>query len=359
MATKQSIQNLGAGLGDLLSILAAKYQYDKARQSVMPGLQGGNLNQIAQGSPMDAINTDIQFPQQPDEAAVLSAMIRSNPQLFKMNPFVQGAAQGLEAMAPKFEQLNPAYNTVQRGPFGQVGEKTPGIPAVSSTTQLRDVKNPDGSTKFYTKDGITFKVQERYNPATNEAIPNSQVDVKVDDTTRVDPNLFSIRMSIVDKFNANPQVNKALQMATSANTIIRLLEEGNPVADQSIPTFMARASGEVGNLSEADKAPFGGSRALVEQMSAIIQKASTGQLTPENREFVKQVASVFMRSANQNITSIAKRNAKQYSRASGIPEGEILDLIYPSELDFGGGQNSGTIIGSKEGFDKWLRNRSR
>jgi len=214
---------------------------------------------------------------------------------------------------------------------------------------------PDGTVKTYKKDGITYKVQERYNPQTMLSLEGSQVSTKVDDTTRVDPNMFSVRMSIVDKFNANPQVNKAVQMATSANTITKLLEEGNPIADQSIPTFMARASGEVGNLSEADKAPFGGSRALVEMMSAVVEKAQSGQLTPENREFVKAVAQVFMRTANQNLRSIAQRNARQYSKASGISEKDVFDLIF-EELQFGGAPQG--ISGTDEDFQLWL-NRNR
>ena len=139
------------------------------------------------------------------------------------------------------------------------------------------------------------------------------------------------RVNIVNKFNADASVKKSQQMIDGANIIKDLVVSDNPIAAGAIPTFMARASGEVGNLSEADKAPFGGSRAILTRLEAAAYQAATGKLSPDNARFLKELADIMEKRGNENIGLLAKKRAGQYSRASDfLTEQEIYDTLVPA-----------------------------
>lgn len=140
------------------------------------------------------------------------------------------------------------------------------------------------------------------------------------------------RTKIVDRFNADQSVKKAQASIDGAGMISALANTANPIANAAIPTFMARASGEVGNLSEADKAPFGGSQAIVARLQAAATQATSGQLTEENRRFINELSSLMENRAKENIRNLAAKRAKQYSRASDfLNESDILSTLYPED----------------------------
>lgn len=153
--------------------------------------------------------------------------------------------------------------------------------------------------------------------------------------------------TIMDKFNARGPVVKAQSSIDAANSVIDLIDSNNPLADNAVPTYMARASGEVGNLSEPDKAPFGGSQALAARMQQAISQASTGQLTPENRDFVRKLAQTMKNSAIRNQANHAKLFAKQYGRIGGYgTEAEIYSIVSPdSDSPVGGGNTNADPLG--------------
>lgn len=138
------------------------------------------------------------------------------------------------------------------------------------------------------------------------------------------------RQNLLNRFNADPAVRKAQSIFDASNDIVGLIESKNPIADNAIPTYMARASGEVGNLSEADKRPFGGSQALIQRIKRTIQKATKGTLDDTDREFVRQLAATMQTNGNQRIDKIARLRAKQYSRVSkNVGEEELYQLLNP------------------------------
>lgn len=127
-----------------------------------------------------------------------------------------------------------------------------------------------------------------------------------------------LKIDIVGKFNADSGVRKIDSSIDAANTIRGLVTSGNPIAAASVPTFMARASGEVGNLSEADKAPFGGSRALMARLEAAIKQQATGKLTAENAKFITSLADTMENRAKDNKNRRAAQWADQYSKTSDV-----------------------------------------
>lgn len=135
---------------------------------------------------------------------------------------------------------------------------------------------------------------------------------------------------IIDTFNANPQVRKQQQSLDGASAVRELALSGNPIAAAAIPTYMARASGEVGNLSEPDKAPFGGSRAILERMEASLNQLSKGQLTEENKNFLIDLSDIMSRNAEKNLDRKAREMAKQYgSGRIGFKPEEIFKSLRP------------------------------
>lgn len=135
----------------------------------------------------------------------------------------------------------------------------------------------------------------------------------------------------VNKFNADPIVRKQNSMLQAANVIRDIVAAGNPIGDNSIATFMSRASGEVGALSEADKRPFGGSQALLARLEAAIKQQKDGRLTEENKKFIVDLANVMGESAEKNIASIAEQRSSQFSPILNVPSDELNQRLNPKK----------------------------
>lgn len=139
-----------------------------------------------------------------------------------------------------------------------------------------------------------------------------------------------LKIDVLTKFNGDSGVKKIDSSIDAANTIRGLVSSGNPIAAASVPTFMARASGEVGNLSEADKAPFGGSRALLSRLEAAVKQQATGKLTTENAQFITQLADIMERRATENKVRRAEQWAKQYAQTSDVfNEDDLFSTLAP------------------------------
>jgi hypothetical protein len=217
------------------------------------------------------------------------------------------------------------------GGYKQVGEpKSAGPPSNPRPPYRSATMLEDGKPKFVNKGGAILQEYDLISPITGEKVGKSYS--KIDDESKADPNTQSVMGNIANSFLRSPAVAKDQQMSDASSTIIELLDSKNPVADNSIPTFMARASGEVGNLSEADKAPFGGSAAITNKINQITQKAMTGALTDDNRKFVRDLAVLMGKSAQRRRSSVAKKYAKTYSKAHKIPEEDIMLMLDPDNV---------------------------
>jgi hypothetical protein len=125
----------------------------------------------------------------------------------------------------------------------------------------------------------------------------------------------------IDKFNADKEVVRANNMISGAKIARDMVASGNPIAAASIPNFLARASGEVGALTEADKEPFGGTRAIVERSKQAAKQMIDGTLTEANKQFVLDLADVYEKSA-QNV-----RNERADMRAA-----QLGGIDFPIEM---------------------------
>lgn len=149
---------------------------------------------------------------------------------------------------------------------------------------------------------------------------------------------------IVDTFNKDEVVKKANEMIASADNVIGLVNSDNPIGHAAIPTFMARAAGEVGALTEADKAPFGGTKALSGRIAQVMSDYQSGKLTPENKKFVLDLTKTMQKNANRNKAKRALTERSKLMTAGQYDAKQINDLIMP-ELN--------NIKGEQEKALKW------
>ncbi len=144
----------------------------------------------------------------------------------------------------------------------------------------------------------------------------------------------AVMTRIVNQFNADPNVRKVEQMDQFANLITDVSNSDNPIGHASLETLMARASGEVGNLSEADKKPFGGSRALTERMKQTFSELYKGRKTPENLKFIADLADTFRQTGQKKKLALARQRSAQYARANrsrGWTPQEVFGALAPGE----------------------------
>lgn len=184
---------------------------------------------------------------------------------------------------------------------------------------------------------------------------------KVDDNTIRDPNINSVKISALERFNSDANVKKQQQMIDFADVMDNILSSNNPIGDNAIPTFMARASGEVGNLSEADKQPFGGSSAIDMKLKRFFERQTEGALDETDRAFVRDLVSTFRKSAGENIRRLAKYRAKQYSRGiKGLDPKELESMFNPDDneaenLEYDNNQAWEYLGGDKGDKNNWKR----
>lgn len=128
------------------------------------------------------------------------------------------------------------------------------------------------------------------------------------------------------------QTAPAREMGAFAKIAEKALDPKNPILDSAVVNFMARSSGEKGPLTEADKAPFGGSQAFDAKAKQFVEKAKTGTLDDKNRAFLRQAVSVFGAMGNATIKDtrqrIAARSAKRAAvEGHDLTEEQIADML--------------------------------
>ncbi len=184
---------------------------------------------------------------------------------------------------------------------------------------------------FTDKEGTQWRIG--YNPLTGEEISRTRQGEGKENIRDAYKN-DAVMTRIVNAFNADPAVRKVEQMDEFSQLIVNVAASDNPIGHASLETLMARASGEVGNLSEADKKPFGGSRALSEKMKQYFSELYKGKKTPENLGFISQLAKTFQETGRKKKASLARERANQYARANkgmGWTAEDIFKTLAPFE----------------------------
>lgn len=135
--------------------------------------------------------------------------------------------------------------------------------------------------------------------------------------------------NLQDSFNKDKQVIKAEERMASARTMRDFLSENNPIGAEAAKRFAARASGEVGTLTDQDVSVFGGSRALLDRLEQTAQQLATGTLTENNRKFMSQLADTFEKAGQRDLQDRLNIYAKQGTKRTKMSEDEVKETIRP------------------------------
>lgn len=131
----------------------------------------------------------------------------------------------------------------------------------------------------------------------------------------------------LETFNRDKVVTKAEGRLADADAAEFILKSKNPVGDEAVKTFLARASGEVGTLTDQDAARFGGSKALTSRLAAIAKQYSDGTLTDENRNYLLQLTNSFKQSAQNTLKQRAKVIADKQSQALNVDKKKLYNMF--------------------------------
>ena len=89
----------------------------------------------------------------------------------------------------------------------------------------------------------------------------------------------------------------------------------------------ARASGEVGALNDADKAPFEHRQALVDRIADFYQRWVHGEQTPELKKQIQDLMQSYIDSAEEAIRLAGQRVATRHAGRFGLTEDEIMSKV--------------------------------
>lgn len=163
-------------------------------------------------------------------------------------------------------------------------------------------------------------------------------------------------------FNKDKIAEKANMSISSATDIENLLNSNNPIADNAVPTYMARLSGEVGALSEADKKPFGASKDIIGRVEQALKQKATGQLSDQNRLYLAQLADVIKKSAKVKLKDRASVYSKQFGKITGADPNELSGILVPEDAPVqpvSGPSENTTQIAAPGQIPSWAKPRGK
>lgn len=123
-------------------------------------------------------------------------------------------------------------------------------------------------------------------------------------------NIVKQERDLIEDFNKDKIVSKIREQVKNADSALTLLESKNPIGDKAIRPFMARLTGEVGNLTEAEQAVFSGNPQLWEwaKRTANIYLVD-GTIPDSDRALLTDLAKQMRDAAAANYDKEARRYA--------------------------------------------------
>lgn len=116
-------------------------------------------------------------------------------------------------------------------------------------------------------------------------------------------------------------VDKAVNQAKNA---IRILDAKGPASKLAvgvIGTMMARASGEVGNLTQVEREAFAGLQSISGRIQRVIARGAFSELTPQDKAAIREVAKVYVDRGDEMLQRTAETMGTQLSvNTGGSPE---------------------------------------
>jgi hypothetical protein len=127
----------------------------------------------------------------------------------------------------------------------------------------------------------------------------------------------------------NSVAKDAFKSRESAKTAREMITSNNPMAQQAASTLFAKATGDVGNLTNEERIPYKTSKALGERIQQAVKELATGTLTEDNKKFALELAAIYEGRADQTIESHADRVATQGAALLKRDPLEVREIIHP------------------------------
>lgn len=274
---------------DVLAIKKAKYEASKAKAET--GKLGAEKNKLDIGNkPQSAYMSPVQIPTQgpaDEQGAGPAPVMGQKLDTSLMTPDTQETFASADLKRAQADYLRS----------GQKGGK-------KSYINLKTLDVSEVPLPGYVETTQSSAVSAGSFPARNAPLERER-------NLRRGERYGKYGSDLISKFNSDPNVRKYKQSIDEANMIRELAVSDNPIGAAAIPTFSARMSREVGNLSEADKAPFGGTRAILGRVEAALQEMSNGTLTDDNKAFIIELTEIISKNSIESLDREALLRSKQ------------------------------------------------
>lgn len=155
------------------------------------------------------------------------------------------------------------------------------------------------------------------------------------------------KQEALDEFKKDKLILKYQEKADMAKNARSLAAEAktNPTAAAAMLRSLARASGEVGVLTDQDVAAFGGSQAIIAKMQRAAEKAASGKLPQADLAFILQLTNAMEKASRANIISRGRELARQVSQTNKeFTEKELHGLYGVGEENKGVTTSSGFTL---------------
>lgn len=127
----------------------------------------------------------------------------------------------------------------------------------------------------------------------------------------------------------NSMTKKVRESLLQVNQGMKALSLKNPVADNAIKTMLAKASGEVGNLTEAEREMFAGNPALWAQAKRLSKKAAVGTLPENDRRLLTEMLNVYKRGNENFIDRAGNRAAGELAAITNLSLEDARKVVMP------------------------------
>jgi hypothetical protein len=235
-----------------------------------------------------------------------------------------------------------------------------GITAPQETAQIAD-KERQGSQQEFTRE------ENQKNRENQYAIASLGIEAAKESAgARMDQKQATFLKDYQKMFNQ--EARKIKSASNQAGLALEVLKAGNPIGDNAVGTFMARLSGEVGNLTEAEREMFKGSNATARKANSLVSKYKSGKISAADRADLIQLASVMTKAnkrALDDVHSTVSKQAFKGLKAAGakVNYKDVKEAIFEPSIDNegttdvpAGGMSAPEASGGSDDFMKYITN---
>lgn len=302
-------------------------EYEQAKQLRNRDLEyakwadvGGTIDQAirGKGNPLEDFSKGLRERSgmyQKDVTAKQDLLIKAQDQLIKQEEMAakKSKAEYDKTLKDPNSTLSKAYREVYKSMGYNFGE---GLSAY-------DAKNNDDLRQLIEK-------KASLDVSRDNARTNAEMRKEMQDQRQSQRNVQNMGR-YQDAYNKDKLVQDTEKRLEASEDALALLSTNNPIADEAAKRKIARLSGEVGVLTDADVASFGGSRAWLNRIQSVVDRGAYGTLTPEDRKLMLAMSQTLKEKAENQLTERAEHFAAQGAKRFGMDKEEAYDYLRPGK----------------------------